>query len=191
MILDMAASFSHVEITFDDGNVSDMHFAVPALQKRHLTATFFLCSGRLNQPTFVNAQQARELLAAGMEVGSHGVDHLPWRGLKPAVLWNEVQSSRARLEDICQRSVTKAACPFGEYDRRVLKAVRRAGYHTVLTSDDGVAFERQWVRSRTTITREMSMQSIKRLIERGPGLFRQVAISLRSLVKKNRLPLIH
>ena len=34
------------------------------------------------------------------------------------------------LEAIVERPVTEAACPFGSYDRRVLRALRRAGYRT-------------------------------------------------------------
>ena len=40
--LDSVAGRSDVRITFDDGNHSDLAYALPALRKRGLTATFFV-----------------------------------------------------------------------------------------------------------------------------------------------------
>ena len=80
-LLDAAAERNDVRITFDDGNVSDLEHALPALRARGLEATFFIVAGRIGTPGFVDASGVRQLAAAGMEIGSHGMRHRPWRRL--------------------------------------------------------------------------------------------------------------
>ena len=72
-----------------------------------------------------------------MRIASHGLAHRPWRGLGATELAAELEGSRRLLEAAAGRPVTHAACPFGSYDRRVLHALREAGYERVFTSDGG------------------------------------------------------
>ncbi len=185
-ILDLVVGQPHVRLTFDDGNVSDATIALPALLRRGLTASFFVCSGRLGQPTFLDQQQVLAMRAAGMEIGSHGVNHVSWRELSPAQLGDEVSLSRKLIETVCQSSVESAACPFGAYDRRVLSALRRSGYRTAYTSDGGNTRSERWLRARTTITRSMTVADVARLISPTPRPGRQLLISLRTLYKRLR-----
>src|SRR5262249_9669647 len=67
--LDSIAGRSDVRITFDDGNQSDLEYALPALRKRGLNATFFVVAGRLDQPGFLDRAGVRELSAQGMAIG--------------------------------------------------------------------------------------------------------------------------
>lgn len=151
-ILDEAAgSHQDVAITFDDGNASDVRAALPALRQRGLRATFFVVAGRLGEPEFLNSGDVAELAGAGMEIGSHGMRHRSWRGLTAPELDEELTRSRAILEEIARRSVTRAACPFGAYDRRVLRAARKSGYEHVYTSDRGVTRASEFVQPRTTV----------------------------------------
>lgn len=126
-----------VRITFDDGNMSDHDIALPELAARGLRAEFFVLSGRIGRPGSLDVAHVRALLDAGMTIGSHGVDHVDWRRAAPDRLAAEVGQSRARLEEICDRPVTRAAIPFGSYDGRVLRALRQAGYDRVYSSDKG------------------------------------------------------
>ena len=73
-----------IEITFDDGNASDVEVALPALRERGLAATFFVCAGRIGEPGYLDADQLRELADAGMSVGSHGWDHVDCGGCPTA-----------------------------------------------------------------------------------------------------------
>ena len=137
VILDHIQGKDGIMITFDDGNESDFHIALPALLKRGMTAVFFICSGRIGGPGFLSASQCRELVSNEMKIGSHGVDHAPCRTLGRTALEREVKDSRRVLEKICGKSVDMAACPFGSYDRRVLGTLKNAGYRAVFTSDGG------------------------------------------------------
>lgn len=150
-VLDAVAGRPDVRISFDDGNTSDVLLAAPALAQRGMTATFFVLAGRLGAPGFLDAQGVRELATAGMAVGCHGLLHRPWRELADAELRTELVDARAILEDVVQTDVVEASCPFGSYDRRVLRELRRASYDRVYTSDRGLARTDEWLQARNTV----------------------------------------
>jgi len=122
-----------LEITFDDGNLSDLEDGLPALVDRGLTATFHPCAGRIGKPRYLAEDDIKALLDAGMGIGSHGWNHVDLRGVDAAELDHEARDSQARLSEVTERRVTQFAIPFGSYDRRVLRSLR--GYDTVYTSD--------------------------------------------------------
>jgi peptidoglycan/xylan/chitin deacetylase (PgdA/CDA1 family) len=183
-ILDLLKGYPNARITVDDGNVSDFTHILPALIMRGQRARFFICSGRLEDPSFLSRHQIRGLLAEGMGIGSHGVRHRPWRDISPQELSQELASSRGTLEETCGVRVDEAACPFGSYDRKVLAALRRAGYRRVYTSDGGASGGNSWIMPRTTVTRQMSLDEIRRLVTAGPGIATQMLIHTKRLCKR-------
>ncbi|MDP3850166.1 MAG: polysaccharide deacetylase family protein [Luteolibacter sp.] len=185
-VLDLVKKHPHVRMTVDDGNVSDFTHIVPALLRRGLSAVFFICSGRLDEPFFVSADQVREMLRAGMEIGSHGVAHVSWRDLSPRLLRDELEASRRDLGQVCGVPVVEAACPFGAYDRRVLKELRRAGYHLVFTSDGGRATQDAWIQPRTTVTRLMSLKDVEKLIVEEPRWLKRMSFRAKRFCKSIR-----
>lgn len=152
-----------IDITFDDGNTSDLAIALPELRKRQLPATFFLCSGRLQAREYLNRDAVRDLIAAGMVIGSHGMHHRDWRTLDKTELVDEVSAARKRLEDVCGLPVTKAAVPFGSYDRRVLAQLRVEGFDCVYTSDGGFARYGSWLKPRNTLGMASRQEDIEDL----------------------------
>jgi peptidoglycan/xylan/chitin deacetylase (PgdA/CDA1 family) len=176
-VLDAVAGRDDVHITFDDGNASDLEYALPALAERGLHATFFVVAGRLDTPGFLDAAGVRALAGAGMAIGCHGMRHRPWRTLDDGALREELLDARRRLEDVVQRPVTAAGCPFGSYDRRVLGALRKAGFERVYTSDKGAAHANQWLQARTSIGEHGTLDSI--LSPRRPTLGRQAKLAVK------------
>jgi hypothetical protein len=65
-----------IEITFDDGNASDLTYRQPALTKRGLVASFSVCAGRTG---YLDKKAVNEIVAAGMMIGGHGLSHIDWR----------------------------------------------------------------------------------------------------------------
>lgn len=178
-LLDEVADRSDVRITFDDGNAGDVEHALPALRERGLKATFFVVAGRLGSPRFLDVAGIRELAAAGMEIGCHGMHHRPWRGLDDAALHEELIDAKAILERVVQRPVTQAACPFGSYDRRVLRTLRGCGYRQVYTSDRGTARSSGFLQARNSVgphdgpglisriaSPESPLRTVKRMVKR-------------------------
>lgn len=153
-----------IAITFDDGNLSDVAIALPELCKRHLAATFFLCSGRLDAPDYLGRDAVRDLLGAGMKIGSHGMHHRDWRKLDHAALADEITTARKHLEDVCSALVTTVAIPFGSYDRRVLAKLRTEGFTCVYTSDRGLARSGAWLKPRNTLGASATQEDIAPLL---------------------------
>jgi peptidoglycan/xylan/chitin deacetylase (PgdA/CDA1 family) len=141
-------------VTFDDGNISDVLIAVPELQRRGLTAAFFVLTGRIGKPGSLGADDIRALLSAGMRVGSHGAAHSDWASLSAKELDDELNSSKAMLERICGEPVRSAAIPFGRYNAAVLAALRTAGYTAAYSSDGGSMETTAFLRPRTSIRRD-------------------------------------
>jgi peptidoglycan/xylan/chitin deacetylase (PgdA/CDA1 family) len=159
-ILDAVAARQDVHLSFDDGNVSDIEVALPALLERGLSATFFALAGRLDDASSLNAHDLRDLRAAGMVIGSHGWRHISWRGLGPRDEQRELVEARSVLEEACGADVTTAALPLGRYDRAVLSSLRRRGYQTVFTSDRYPVRPTSWLQARYSVTADDTVDSV-------------------------------
>lgn len=184
-VLDGVSARDDIGLSFDDGNRSDAEVALPALRERGLTATFFALAGRLGDPSSLNATDLRELTTAGMEIGSHGWSHIPWRDLDTAQERREFLEARTALEEAAGVRITEAALPLGRYDRRSLRGLRDAGYSAVYTSDRFPARPGSWLQARYSVTSDDTVDSVLAIIRHRPGLAdaRNVA---KSLVKRIR-----
>jgi peptidoglycan/xylan/chitin deacetylase (PgdA/CDA1 family) len=185
-VLDEIATWPDVRISFDDGNVSDLAHGLPALRERGLTATFFVLAQRLGLPGSLDADDVRALREAGMTIGSHGMDHRPWRGLSPQARERELVAARERIAAAAGIPVTEAACPLGRYDRRVLADLRRLGYARVHTSDRRHARPDAWLQPRFSVRREDSAASLRRVVLPRPGPARRLRLEAAGLVKSLR-----
>lgn len=157
-----------VGVAFDDGNRSDVDDALPALTRRGRIARFFVLAGQLGKPGRLTAKDVLRLRAAGMPIGSHGLHHRDWRRLPDDELEVEVKGSRRALSTVIDSDVDEVACPFGSYDRRVLKALRAAGYKRAYTSDGGSTSPGGWLAARTTITSVRPLEDWLALVTAGP-----------------------
>ena len=184
--LDAVAGRSDVRLYFDDGNRSDVTVALPELQRRGLRATFFVVADRVGRPDFLSAADIRFLAAEGMTLGCHGMSHRPWRRLRSDQLRDELLTSRSRLEDILGLEVSDAACPFGAYDRRTLRSLRRFGYERVFTSDMGWARADQWLQARNTVRAGAHPRHLDDLLPAAPSLSRVLTGQIRMVAKRWR-----
>jgi peptidoglycan/xylan/chitin deacetylase (PgdA/CDA1 family) len=150
-ILDQVVGHPDIRLTFDDSNASDVAIALPELQRRNLRASFFLLGGKLGLPGYLDSHGVEGLSRSGMFIGTHGMHHRDWRTLSDEELGAEIADSTRALQESTGRPVEIAACPFGSYDRRVLRFLRRAGFRTVYTSDRGWASAGSWLQPRNTI----------------------------------------
>jgi peptidoglycan/xylan/chitin deacetylase (PgdA/CDA1 family) len=183
--LDLVAKRADVEITFDDGNASDLEIALPALLARGRTAAFFVPAGLIGHVGYLDARGLRSLAAAGMVVGTHGMRHRPWTGMPATAVEEELFEARDRLEQILGREVDQAACPFGAYDRRTLGLLRDAGYVRVYTSDRGRAGRNDWLRARNTVHEE-GLAEVRRIVDDRPGVFPALARAAKLAAKRWR-----
>ncbi len=126
-----------IVISVDDGYVDDVTRILPALQRFHMIATFFVITGRMTEPGFLTAEQIRQLDRAGMDVGDHTAHHVDLRLLTPSELRAETAGSRRVLERVLGHPVYFFAYPFGDYNADVLAAVRAAGFTMAFTTAAG------------------------------------------------------
>jgi peptidoglycan/xylan/chitin deacetylase (PgdA/CDA1 family) len=185
-LLDRIAGRDDVQITFDDGNASDLELGLPALSERGLRATFFVVAGRLGAPGFLDEPDVRTLRDAGMRIGSHGMHHRPWRGLDDRTLYEEVVDAKSILERVVGSPVTQAGCPFGAYDRRVLRAAHHAGFRHVYTSDRGSAAPHAFVQARNSIGPHDPPEVMERIAALEASLPRLAARRARQAIKRWR-----
>jgi len=124
-------------VTFDDGWRNWLTGALPVLRRLGVRATFYVCPGLFGLPhpelagpeaALLDEDGARELAAAGMELGSHSLTHPDLRKLDDEPLAFELEESKAVIERITGRSCRTFAYPYGLYDERVVHAAAAAGY---------------------------------------------------------------
>lgn len=144
-----------VSLTFDDGNASDALLALPRLHRSGLFASFFVCAGRVGKRHYLDRSMIRDLLDAGMGVGSHGMNHVDWRTISSTDLEVEISGARKMLEAVVEQPITMAAIPFGSYDRRVLRRLKQERFDFIYTSDGGIADATSVIKPRETVDKGM------------------------------------
>lgn len=115
-----------VALTFDDGAASVASVAAPLLLERGLRATAFCVAGHLGGSSdwpgrrrtgsgfpLASARDLAELAQAGIEIGSHGVEHSSLRRPRDGVARREIVESKERLEQELGVDVQSFAYPYG------------------------------------------------------------------------------
>jgi peptidoglycan/xylan/chitin deacetylase (PgdA/CDA1 family) len=185
-VLDVLVDRPEVRISFDDANWSDVEHGLPALLERGLGATFFVLAGRLGERGSLDEDAVRHLAGHGMRIGSHGMDHAAWRRMSAATATRELVEARERIAQVVGAPVTEAACPRGQYDRRALRQLQRAGYDRVHTSDRAPAAGGAWLQPRFSVRSTDTAETIRRGVLTSPSPARRVERSAAQLVKRWR-----
>lgn len=122
-------------ITFDDGLTQTAENAIPMLIERGIPCSLFVPTGLIGRPhpdlageSIVTRSQILDLDAAGVEIGTHGVDHVALSGLSREQALGQVTRSRATMEDLLGKAVTTMAYPFGAVDEQAMRVTEEAGY---------------------------------------------------------------
>lgn len=168
-LLDLAAGRDDVRFTFDDGNESDVTVALPRLLERGITAEFFVLAGQLDRPGRLDADGVRQLLKAGMAVGSHGWDHRDWRRITDAQAREEFAQAHQVIGELVGTTVDAVAIPFGSYDRHVLRHLRKAGIGRVYTSDGGATRTDRWLQARNSLKHDVDTAWMERVLSNRPS----------------------
>lgn len=182
-VLDEVRDDPRREVSFDDGYDSDVDVALPALLEREMSARFFPLAGQLGRRGRVDADALRELLRAGMAIGSHGMRHRSWRSMDSDAQQEELVEARQVLSVAANAPIDTAACPFGDYDRSALTALREQGYSMVFTSDRRRARSDAWLQPRYSVRRGDTLQTVRDQILAAPSASRRVRCKLTSRLK--------
>ena len=140
-------------LTFDDGRKNNFSVVLPLLRKTGAAATFYVCPALIGRRVRFNKvrwsmepfdrslcsglmswSNIRELVAAGMCVGSHTLTHADLARCPDEVAWRELVDSRRILEHELRIPIRHLAYPFGQRTPRTRALARRAGYLTAVAT---------------------------------------------------------
>ncbi len=129
-----------VVITFDDGLACNYENALPILQEFDFTASIFVVTGKIDgyndfsrpygfsRRRMLTTREIRSLVAAGIDIGSHTVNHVMLGKTEVRAAISEIRESKMMLEDIIGRDVPHFAYPFGSWSPIIRDAVMSAAY---------------------------------------------------------------
>ncbi len=114
----------HIVLTYDDGpHEVNTEPVLEALAHHRATATFFVLVGRATRhPGLLS-----EIVAAGHEVGLHGIDHRRLTTFPATEVLRRTRDGRAQLEDLVGAPVRWFRAPYGAQRPSTWLAIRRAG----------------------------------------------------------------
>ena len=120
-----------VILTFDDGYMDVYENAFPVLQKYGFTGVTYIIVQQLEIGGFQHAEQLKEMLAAGWEVGSHTYSHSDLRQAE-VNLTAEIIESKQKLENLLETPVNTFSFPYGMTTPYATRMVQEAGYETAV-----------------------------------------------------------
>jgi peptidoglycan/xylan/chitin deacetylase (PgdA/CDA1 family) len=134
-LIEAGADVPPVVLTFDDGGASALDVA-ERLEARGWRGHFFVTTGRLGTPGFLDAPGVRDLASRGHAIGSHSHSHPTYMGrLAEAELEREWARSRALLGEALGSPPESASVPGGFLRPAVVAQARAAGYRVLMTSE--------------------------------------------------------
>lgn len=123
-------------LTFDDGGISAIRIIAGLLESRHWVGHFFVTTGKIGLPAFLDREAIRELDRRGHVIGSHSHTHPPRiSALDPQQLREEWHRSTTLLAELLGHPVLVASVPGGFYSRAVAEAAEAAGIRALFTSE--------------------------------------------------------
>lgn len=140
-----------VALTFDDGYENFYQYAWPELQRYGFPSMVYLLSGLLGQrsgwfaedgretPELMERERILQLRRLGVDFGSHGVSHAKLAELDSTAMIQEVNESKAQLEELLDEETEHFCYPFGSHDLNVAQAVAAAGYRSAVTCQRAAA----------------------------------------------------
>ena len=124
-----------IALTFDDGPYPvESAMLLAALRRANVHATFFLIGRDAQQyPGLVRA-----IAAGGHEIADHTETHPDLASLDDAAVTGELQAGAATLSRLVSDPAVRHLFrpPHGRYRRATLEAAQRAGFDTILWTDD-------------------------------------------------------
>ncbi|WP_115124047.1 polysaccharide deacetylase family protein [Marinirhabdus gelatinilytica] len=113
-------------ITFDDGYVDQLEFAVPILQKYKLKATFFIPLAYLGKSDqwnngeipIMTAQQLRSLPPETIELAYHSFQHRNYDALSASEVETDTQTCFQKVSEENLNFTKVLAYPYGKFPRK-------------------------------------------------------------------------
>jgi peptidoglycan/xylan/chitin deacetylase (PgdA/CDA1 family) len=176
--LKKAKSFG-AQITFDDGEQSQFHNALPLLAEHGFKGTYFVTPGLIGTAAkFLGWKKLKGLQAAGHSVQSHGWSHKFLTFCSEAELAHELRASKQSLEDNLGSAVEEISVPGGRWDKRVIEACAAAGYQRVYVSHPWVEAEIDGVQviGRFMVRRTTTILELEKIVTKDRSALRKLRL---------------
>ena len=129
----------YIAFSFDDGYKNNYTEALPLLLKYQAKASFFVVNRDIGSPIHMDELEIKELIKAGMELGSHTMNHMPLTEIEDKYLAWELSSSRYFLKKQFDRYIVRTiAYPNGRYNQHIIEEAQKYGFYRGLTGKIGV-----------------------------------------------------
>ena len=168
-----------IKITFDDGEQSQLHNALPLLAEYGFKATYFVTPGLIGTAAkFLGWNDLRALQAAGHSVQSHGWSHKFLTFCSETELAHELRASKQSLEDNLGSAVEEISVPGGRWNRRVIHACAATGYRRVYVSDPWIETEIDGVEviGRFMVRRTTTIPDLEKIVGKDPSALRKLRL---------------
>jgi len=149
-------------VTFDDGFKNCLTNALPILVENSCKAAFFICTDFIGSRgddaaadffsksadaypvpvEFLDWDDCRRLVGAGMVIGSHTCSHARLSSLDEKTLRTELEESKERIEKELGVDCIHFCCPWGKPGKDFMsdrgpRIAKELGYHSFLTTERG------------------------------------------------------
>jgi peptidoglycan/xylan/chitin deacetylase (PgdA/CDA1 family) len=123
-----------VVLTFDDGYADFFTTAVPIMQSYGVTATDFVVSGKMGQPSFMTPSQVVAADRLGFNIGAHTVDHVALSAQSATKANWQIRTSKSTLEGLLGHAVIDFAYPYGSFNALNESQAQSAGFETAVST---------------------------------------------------------
>ncbi len=166
-----------VAVTFDDGYGEAATTIAEIMDKKDLTATFFIITGVLDNTIqfpggpFLSWQDARQMSAAGFSIGSHTVSHRSLGEIELEDVEKELTGSYRRITEELGEPPKGLSYPYGtirDFSGKVGEIAKSTGYEFAVTGLHGlnrIGCDQYFLR-RTSLTAGDGLRTF-RMILRG------------------------
>jgi peptidoglycan/xylan/chitin deacetylase (PgdA/CDA1 family) len=138
-----------IAVTLDDGWQDNYTNAFPVLQELGLVATVYIvpsCLGERSTKAVAEGESVREHLSrdqvlemsrAGIEFGSHSLNHRLLHELPREEVVLEVEEAKRQIEELTQQECKTFAYPAGHYNQQAQRVIRDAGHIAAFSTSYG------------------------------------------------------
>ena len=168
-----------IAITFDDGYAHLIDTLPPLMEKFDFKPTVFVptafmgknnswdYSSVINSERHLNRSEIRELVALGVEFGSHSHNHVDLTGCDSSRLRYELLTSKEVLEEVTYTGITSISYPFGRINSKVANMAKEMGYQTGFTMSFPAATDSSFTLGRVAVYFFDSYSTVKQKLTGG------------------------
>ena len=129
----------YVGLTFDDGYIDNYTTALPIMKKYDATGTFFIVFADIGKKDKMGDKEILDLVADGMELGSHTINHAPLTKIEPKYLVWEISVSKYFMKKRFDSYIVRTlSYPNGGYNDEVIATAKKYGYYRAVTGHVGL-----------------------------------------------------